>query len=84
MKITFDDLSRKEVINVSDGKRLGLIEDLELNPCDGRIISIIVPGPSRCLGLLRAERDYCIPWGRIVKIGDDVVLVELDRTSKGE
>ena len=37
----------KEVINVKDGQRLGFISDVEVEIPEGRVCSIIVPGPCR-------------------------------------
>lgn len=74
------DLRRKEVINIKDGKRLGLIIDFEIEMPEGRIISIVVPGPARFWqSLFRFDRScIVICWKHICKIGDDVILVELD------
>ena len=69
-------LQCKEVICISDGRRLGFIEDVEVEIPDGRICAIIVPGPCRYLGLWGRREDYCIPWGCIRKIGPDIVLVD--------
>ena len=74
---TFCELRQKEVINICDGARLGRICDLELDDCDGRINAIIVPGPSRMLGLLRSDEEFVIPFCKIRRIGGDVILVEL-------
>lgn len=71
------DLSRRDVINVVDGRRLGFVEDVGFDPDRGQIKAIIVPGPPRLLGILGRDRDLVIPWERIVKIGEDVILVEL-------
>lgn len=84
MRCTFCDLSEKEVINICDGRRLGHVEDLELNIIDGRILALIVPGPPKCWGLIRAEKDCVIPWCKIKKIGDDVILVEYGDAIIGE
>jgi len=74
---TFEALRRKEVINVCDGARLGCICDLELDLCSGRVLSILVPGPPRCFGLLRGAEDLVIPFCHIKKLGEDVILVEI-------
>ncbi len=74
---TFCELRRKEVINICDGARLGTICDLELDDCDGRICSIIVPGPSKLWGIVRSNEELVIPYCHIKKIGDDVILVEI-------
>ena len=69
-------LQCKEVICVGDGRRLGFIEDVEVEIPEGRICAIIVPGPCPVLGLWGRREDYCIPWGCIRKIGPDIVLVD--------
>ena len=75
---TFEALRRKEVINICDGARLGCVCDLELDLVNGRLLSILVPGPPRCFGLLRSKEDFIIPFCRIKKLGEDVILVEID------
>jgi len=72
------DFRQKEVINIKDGRRLGVIIDMEFNLREGRITAIVVPGPNRLLGFLKGEQDLVIPWECIKKIGDDVILVEVD------
>ncbi|NMP21628.1 YlmC/YmxH family sporulation protein [Sulfobacillus harzensis] len=71
------ELRMKDVINVVDGRRLGLIGDLELDLEHGRIKSLVVPGASRFLGLFGRDRDTVIDWRQIQKIGQDVILVEI-------
>ncbi|ACB84895.1 YlmC/YmxH family sporulation protein [Natranaerobius thermophilus] len=75
--IKASELRRREVVSVDDGKRLGFVSDLELDPREGCINAIIVPGPGKFFGLLGGERDYVIPWDKIVKLGSDVILVEV-------
>ena len=75
---TFSELRRKEIINVCDGARLGCACDLELDDCTGLISAIIVPGPSRFMGLFRGAEELVIPYCKIQKIGDDVILVQVD------
>lgn len=77
MKQSFSELCEKEVINICDGRRIGHIDDLEIDLCDGKICAIVVPGPSRCFGLLRGEGECIIPYCKIVKFGEDVILVDL-------
>ena len=70
------DLKVKEVINIIDGKRLGVITDIEIDVESGRLTSIVVPGNGRFLGLFGRNEDVVIPWEKISKIGFDVILVE--------
>lgn len=72
------DFRQKEVINIRDGRRLGTIIDMEFNLHEGRITAIVVPGASRWLGLVKSEDDLVIPWEKIKKIGDDVILVDVE------
>ncbi len=66
----------KEVINSCDGRRLGYVSDIEFDVCDGRITAIIVPEKSGFCGF--GSSDYVIPWEKIQKIGEDVILVDAE------
>ncbi len=72
------DFRQKEVINISDGRRLGFISDVEINLEDGRIEAIIIPGSGRLFGLIGKDSEFVIPWERIRKVGEDIILVEMD------
>ena len=74
MKLT--QLQCKEVICIGDGRRLGFIEDVEVEVPEGNICAIIVPGPCKALGMLGRKEDLRIPWHCIRRIGPDIVLVE--------
>ncbi|MCD8049519.1 MAG: YlmC/YmxH family sporulation protein [Clostridia bacterium] len=69
------DFRRKEVIDISDGKRLGYITDVEIDLEKGVVLSVIIPGKRRFFGLLPPTDDIVIEWRRISKIGDDIILV---------
>lgn len=70
------ELRSREVVNMSDGRRLGLITDLEIDVSTGEVKAIVVPGPSRLIRIFSRDEDIVIPWDKIVKIGVDVILVE--------
>lgn len=77
------DIRQKDVINITNGRRLGSIVDMNFSS-DGRISSIAVPGPFNFLNFFRGSRaDIVIPWESIVKIGEDVILVRLSDTVGG-
>lgn len=73
------DLWSKEVINVSDGRRLGLVEDVELDLKTGKIDALVIPGRQGFLGLFGGSQDVVIHWGQIQKIGEDVILVRVEK-----
>ena len=77
MGMCFTDLQCKEVICVSDGRRLGFISDVEVSVPEGQVIAIVVPGPCRVLGLFGRKDDFRIPWHCICRIGPDIVLVDI-------
>lgn len=72
------DLQYKEVINISNGNRLGYVSDIEFDIHSGKIVSFIVPGPKRLWGLAPGEADYIFPWESIVRMGDDTILISSD------
>lgn len=71
------DFNSKEVINISDGKRLGFVQDVCADLESGKITSIIVPGGNKLLSRFSNENDIVITWDKIRCIGDDIILVEI-------
>ncbi|MDB5084311.1 MAG: sporulation protein YlmC/YmxH family [Bacilli bacterium] len=76
--VKISELTAKDVVCISDGRRLGSIGDLDIDLETGLIQSIIIPAPSRLFGMMSGGQDLVIPWSQIVKIGSDVVLVDLN------
>ncbi|MCM1523243.1 MAG: YlmC/YmxH family sporulation protein [Ruminococcus sp.] len=81
MKCTFTELRSREVINTSTGGRIGFIDDLEIDTESGSVISMIICGRPRMMGLLGRDDDVVISCSDIVKIGTDTVLVKTDEGS---
>ena len=73
------DFKHKEVVNIVDGKRLGFVQDLTADLESGVITSIIVPGNSKLLNLFAGNNDIVIPWQDIKCIGEDIILVEINK-----
>lgn len=71
------DLREKEVINVCDCKCIGYVVDVDIDECTGLIHAIIIPGPGRIFGIFGRDFEYIVPWCDIVRIGPDVILVEI-------
>lgn len=84
--MTFSELKQKDVINVCDGRRLGKPVDIVLNEA-ACVDALVVPSGGGFLNMLRQEKEGClIPWRRILRIGDDVILVDIgtENCSNGE
>ena len=71
------DIRDKEIINLCDGMRLGYATDFEINVCDAKIVSLIVPSCGGFLGFSKGE-SLIIPWEKIECIGEDTILVKVD------
>ena len=71
----FTELHCKEVICITDGRRLGFISDARVELPEGRICAIIVPCPCK-LPFVGRREDYVIPWKCVRRIGPDIVLVD--------
>lgn len=82
--VTTSELRMKEVINIVTGQRLGFIDDLEVNLEKCRIEAIIVPKEGKFLKLFSKDNNYIISWKKIVKIGQDVILVDLREYNNSE
>ena len=78
------DFKHKEVVNIVDGKRLGFVQDVTADLESGVITSIIVPGNSKLLNLFAGNNDIVIPWQDIKCIGEDIILVEINKILIGE
>lgn len=74
MEISFTDLKNKDVINITDGKKLGHIVDIVFDSTNGQVTGIIVPGDKK---LFRKNDDIFVPLARLKKIGNDVIIVSL-------
>lgn len=72
------ELGGKEIIGLDNGEKMGVISDSDLviHPENGAIQSIILPGGS-FFGFGKKREDLVIPWSSIVKIGPDMVIIQL-------
>ncbi len=77
MICSLEDLRRKEVIDITNGERLGYIDDAEMNLETSEIKALMIYGRQRLFGLLGREADVVIPCSDIKVVGSDVILVKL-------
>lgn len=75
------ELGDKEIVNLNNGERLGLLEDSDIvfEKDTGKIISLLSEKKKLGFKLLGIEAsDMEIPWDTIRKIGHDMIIVELE------
>lgn len=75
--MNISDFQIKDVVNVSNGKKLSDIGDIDINVTTGKIQAIVIGGTGKVFGFFGKEEEIVIPWRNIVKIGEDVILVRL-------
>ena len=70
MECRGSELRYKEIINVTDGSRVGYVGDVVM------VNALVVPGRLRLFGLLGREPDTVFPWSAVRRFGADTILVE--------
>ncbi|MBO2520713.1 MAG: YlmC/YmxH family sporulation protein [Firmicutes bacterium] len=73
----YSDLAGKEIIDIDEGARVGVISESDLViDCErGKVHSVIIPTRGRFWG----RRELVIPWSGIKKIGVDLIIVSMGR-----
>ena len=66
------ELQLKEMINISDGKRIGTIVDVIVST-NGNIEKLLVEEKR---GRKFSKEEYEISWNQIIKVGDDIILID--------
>ncbi|MBP2650275.1 MAG: sporulation protein, YlmC/YmxH family [Firmicutes bacterium] len=76
------DLKGKEVINLGDGARLGFIDecDIAFDGVSGRVNALILPKRGWFSSLRSEDKGNPIPWQAVRKIGDEVIIVDLNNS----
>lgn len=78
MECRIEDFGFKEVVNINNGHRLGCVSDVLIDVQSGNVTALIIPGPYKIFGLLGKEEDYIVPWDSIVRIGGDIILINVE------
>lgn len=75
MNCCITELRCKEVINKSNGCRLGFVSDVEVDASCGRVTAIIIFGRPKYFGIIGKRERIRICWEDIDVIGSDTILV---------
>lgn len=75
MRLT--ELQGKDIVDIDSGKVIGGIIDIVLGE-KGNLESLIVEKSKFFVSLFTNKNEVEVKWGQIKKIGEDVILVELN------
>ncbi|NFT41752.1 YlmC/YmxH family sporulation protein [Clostridium botulinum] len=64
-----------EIIDISTGRKLGIIKDFKVDCDENKITSLILPSTTMKSWFLKDD-EIEIKWNDIVKVGVDVILVK--------
>ncbi len=76
-------LGGKEIVNLNDGGRLGVLNnsDLIIDTKSGKIVSFLVPEKNQ-FKLFGDKDEIKIPWESVKKIGEDMMIIEFNPKNK--
>jgi YlmC/YmxH family sporulation protein len=74
----FWDLAEKDVVNIKNGEVMGRFDDAEIDTRKGKITSFYIEEASKFMGMLGKTKPKRIRWEEILKIGTDVIIVNVD------
>ena len=78
--VNLSDLQEKEVIDISTGKRIGTIVDVIIN-ATGSISKLVLEERKVSRKLFSNNKeDIYLDWKQIIKIGDDIILIDSKNT----
>ena len=76
--MTLSDIEEKDVINVVTGERIGFVSSLRIDTNSGQIIAITVQPSMKFVSFFsKDEASVVVPWNQILKIGADVIIVNV-------
>lgn len=76
MICSLSEIKNKEVVNVSTGLKIGFVDDVQIDTSLSSVVSFVIYGRSRCMGLLGREDDIIIKCENIQLVGEDTILVK--------
>ncbi len=73
-------LGGKEIVNLNDGGRLGILaeSDLLVDERNGKIRGLLVPDFRNQFSIFSDKNFVEIPWECVRKIGNDMIIIEME------
>ena len=75
MEFSYTTIKRMDVVSVSDGRHLGRVCDVMFDYPSGSVRGFYVTGSK---GFRLSRQDVFLPLDAIVRIGEDVILTDID------
>lgn len=72
------EIQKKEIVDITNGKRIGTIVDVAVEK-NGQIKSLVLE--DRRGKRFSIKEDYEVGWNQIIKIGDDIILIDSKNNS---
>lgn len=72
------DLVEKDVVNIKSGEVIGRFDDMEIDIKVGKISAFYIEEAGKFMGMLGKSKQRRIKWEEILKIGMDVIIVNVD------
>lgn len=74
------EMGKKEIINIHDGKKLGVVADIDIIlDKEGNIKALLLlPAIGFKMFKVREHQELLIPWKLVRKVGDDILLVDIN------
>lgn len=72
------DLMEKDVVNIKNGEIIGRFDDVEIDVKLGKIQAFYIEEASKFMGMLGKSKSKRVKWEEILKIGMDVIIVNVD------
>ena len=74
--MNLSDLQDKELIDISSGKRIGNIIDIIISR-KGEVQKLVLEDKKNSRRIFGSSKEeITISWNKIIKIGDDIILVD--------
>jgi YlmC/YmxH family sporulation protein len=70
-------LRQMEIIDISEGRRLGFISDIIFDDDLRKIESFVIPPQSGIFSLFKKKDEIHLKWEQIKVIGVDIILVDI-------
>ena len=81
MICSLSELKQKEIIDITDGTKIGFVDDVEIDLDNSSVTSLVVYGRPRFFGLFGKDDDLIIRCDEISVVGKDTILIKPHKPS---